>query len=63
MKPQLKFYGPMQQIHISKHKFISGYTQIEFVITLLLATYKNKTELIFHILFTSKMHIGDSSVT
>lgn len=28
MKPQLQFYGQMQQIHISKYKFISGYTQI-----------------------------------
>lgn len=28
MKPQLKFYGQMQKIHISKYKFVSGYTQI-----------------------------------
>lgn len=28
MKSQLKFYGQIQQIHISKHTFISGYTQI-----------------------------------
>lgn len=28
MKLQLKFYGQMQQIRISKFKFISGYTQI-----------------------------------